>query len=87
MLIPKNATTEALGALGATLNFIDIWLKLVQDNYEVRSGMYNKAMKEIFKQIRTPMIKSLSPKQNPQKLMTDIGGGWYMEKLLRDYHH
>ena len=25
-LIPKNVTTKALEALGATLNFIDIWL-------------------------------------------------------------
>ena len=28
--IPKNATTEALEALGATINFIDIWLKLFE---------------------------------------------------------
>ena len=69
--------------MGATNNIIEIWLKLLEDNYEVRCGMYNKAMKEIFKQIRTPMIKALSPKQNPQKLMTDIGGGWYMEKIAK----
>ena len=27
-IIPKNVTTEALGALGATFNFIDFCLKL-----------------------------------------------------------
>ena len=34
--ISKNATTEALEALGDTLNYIDCWLKLFQYNYEVR---------------------------------------------------
>ena len=49
MLIPKHVTTEALEALGATINFIKIWLKLLDHNYEVRCGMYNKAMKYTFK--------------------------------------
>ena len=38
--IHKNATTEALEALGATFNFIDFWLKLFHHNYEVRWKMY-----------------------------------------------
>ena len=63
-------TTEALEALGVTLNFIDIWFKLLEDNHEIISIMYNKAMKETFKKIPTKMIKPLIPKQNPQKLMT-----------------
>ena len=33
--IRKNATTNALEELGATLSFIDIWLKLFDGNYEV----------------------------------------------------
>ena len=28
--IPKNTTTESLKALGATLNFVDIWFKLFE---------------------------------------------------------
>ena len=44
-LVPKNATTEELEALGATLNFIDIWIKILEENYYMRSEMYNKAMK------------------------------------------
>ena len=48
-LIPKHVTTEALEALGDTLNLIEIWLKLLEDNYELRCGMYNKAMKEMLK--------------------------------------
>ena len=73
--------------MGATLNCIGIWLKLLNHNYEVRCGMYNKTMKEMFKKIPTAMTKALSPKQKVQKFMTEIGGGWYMENFLRDYHH
>ena len=29
------------------------------------------------------MIKSLTPKQKVQKLMADIGGGWYIEKSAK----
>ena len=32
-LVPKNATTEALEALVDTPNFIDMWLKPLEDNY------------------------------------------------------
>ena len=86
-LITKYTTTEALEALGVTLNFIYIWLKLFEDKYERRSGIYNKAMAEMFKQIPITVIKSLSSKQKVQTLITQIGGIWYMEKVLRDYHH
>ena len=41
-------------------------------------------MKDIFKKIPTTMYKALIPKQKVQKLMTEIGGGWYMENFLRD---
>ena len=50
----------------------------MEDNDELRCGMYNKDMKEMFKKIPTTMYKTLSPKQKVQKLMTEIGGGWYM---------
>ena len=46
--IHKNATIEALEALGATLNFIDIWLKLLDHNYDVKREVYIAAMKEMF---------------------------------------
>ena len=41
----------------------------------------------MFKQIPTMMTRSLSQKQKVQKHMTEVSGGWYMEKLQRDYHH
>ena len=67
--------------MGATLDFIEIWLKLLDYNYEVIFEMYNKSTKEMFKQIPKTMTKQLIPKQKFQKLMTEIGGGWYMEKI------
>ena len=77
--ITKYATTKELTSLGATVNFIDIWLKLFLDNYSARCDAYVNATKEMFKQIHITMKKSLTPKQKVQKLMTDIGGGWYIE--------
>ena len=73
--------------MGATLNFIEIWLKLLDNNYDARRVACITAMKEMFKQTPTTMTKPLSPKQKVQKLITEIGGGWYMEQQLRDYHH
>ena len=85
--ITKDATTKALKALYTTLNFIDIWLKLFLDNYDARCDAYVNNMKEMFKQIPLTISKALTSKKKFQKLMTDISGGWYMEKVLRDYHH
>ena len=76
-------TIEALEALGSTINLIDIRLKLLDDNYEIRCGMYDKAMKETFKKIPTMMSKPLDPKQKIQKLMTEIGGEWNLEKIAK----
>ena len=56
-------TTELLKALGTTLNFIEVWLKPLDHNYEVRCGMYNKIMKDMFKQIPTKMTKPLCQKR------------------------
>ena len=44
-LIPKHSTTESLKALGATLNFIDMWLKLLEVNYDTKRVAYITAMK------------------------------------------
>ena len=85
--IPKKSTTKALEALGATLNFIDIWLKLFIDNYSARCDAYVNAMKQMFKQIPLTIIISIDPKKKVQKLMTDIGGGCYTEKGIREYHN
>ena len=40
-------------------------------------------MKDMLKQTPLTMIKVLSPKQKVRKLMTEIGGGWYMGKSAK----
>ena len=62
--------------MGATLDIIDVWLK--------RCVAYTNAMKDIFKQMPQNIIKSLTPKQKVQKLMTDISGEWYMKKIDKE---
>ena len=74
-LIPKYVTTQPLEALGETLDFIEIWLKLLDDNYDTRHVAYITAMKDMFKQIPTTITKPLIPRQKVQKLMTEISGG------------
>ena len=49
--------------MGSTLNFIDIWLKLFEDNYDARCVAYITATKEMFNQIPQTVVKSLTPKQ------------------------
>ena len=65
------------------LIFIDIWLKLLRETYWARSKSYINAMKEMFMQIPQNVEITLTLKQKIQKLMTDIGGGWYIEKSDR----
>ena len=69
--------------MGDTLNFIYIFLKLLEENYDARRGAYSIAMKDMFKKIPTTMMKPLSPRQKLQKLMTEICGGWYMERITK----
>ena len=74
--IPDDATIKALESLGATINFIDIWLKFLRENFEVGCEAYINAMKLMFMQIPQTVKIALTSKQKIQKLMTDIGGGW-----------
>ena len=64
--IHKNTTTKALKQLGATINFIDIWLKLFDKNYDARCVAYITAMKDIFKPIPQTMSKPLTKKKSPE---------------------
>ena len=73
--IPTDATVKELKSLGATFNFIDIWLKLPRENYFYRSESYSIAMEEMFKQIPQNFERSLTSRGKNQKLMTDIEGG------------
>ena len=80
--IPKNVKTKALKALGVTINFVDLWLKLFVETYGARCVVCINGMKEMLKKIPQTMSKALTPKKNP-KLMTDIGGVWYMWKVAK----
>ena len=62
MLIHKHVKTAASEALGTTLNFIDIWLKRLEENYNARRVAYITAMKYMFKQISLTTIKVITPK-------------------------
>ena len=64
--MPKYATLKALTALGATLNFIDIWLKLFRGNFNSRCDAYINAMKSMFKQMPQTIKIALTPKQKFQ---------------------
>ena len=85
--IPDDATIKELGALGDTINFIDIWLKLLREKFDARCEEYINARKFMFRQIPQRIKIAPTPIKKLQKLMTDIGGGWYMGKVLGDYHH
>ena len=58
--IPKYATVKALDSLGATFNFIDIWLHNFHHNYFARSESYTVAMVEMFKTIPQNFGKPLT---------------------------
>ena len=73
--IPKDATTKALTALGDTLYFIYIWLKLFVGDYDARCVAYINTTNKMFKQITQTMSKALTPEQKVQKLMIYIGIG------------
>ena len=78
--IPNDATVKALKLLDATFNFIDTWLHNFRVKYFARSESYSFAMKEMFKTIPQNVEKPLTLREKNQKLITDIGGGWYLKK-------
>ena len=43
--IPDNETIKTLESLGATINFIDIWLTLLRENFNARCDAYINAIK------------------------------------------
>ena len=71
--------------MSATINFIDIWVELLEENYDSRRVAYITSTKGMFNQIHINMIKPFIPKQKVHTRMTDIGGGWYNKKVVMDY--
>ena len=79
--IPNDATVKALKSLGDTFNFIDTWLHSFCENYFARSESYRLAMNEMVKTIPQNVEKPLTSIEKNKKLITDIGGGWYLKKI------
>ena len=65
--IPDDATIKKLEALGATIIFIDIWLKLLCEIFDAICDAYINAMKLMFGQIPQTIKLTLTPKQNNPK--------------------
>ena len=65
------------------LIFFDIWLHNFRQNYFERSVSYTAAMVEMFKTIPKNNGKPMTSREKNQKSITDIGGGWYLEKMSK----
>ena len=68
IVIPNDATVKALKSLGATFNFIDIWLHNFCHNYFSRSDSYRVAMVEMFKTIPQIFGKPLTTRERKPKI-------------------
>ena len=79
-VLPSNSTTESLASLGATINFIDFWLKWFYHNYLSQSNMYIESMQYLFNKIPVQIPKPLSHKGKCKSYLHGIGGDWYMKK-------
>ena len=80
-LIPLNSTTESLDYLGATIFFIDFWLKALEQNFMTRYSLYGFNMNKLFQKISVELPKQRGPKEKRRSLLHTIGGGWYVSKL------
>ena len=56
---------------------------MLRENYCARSESYINATEEMFMQIPQKFERALTSKEKKEKLLTDIGGGWYLEKNSR----
>ena len=61
--ITNDATIKTIEALGATINFIDIWLKLLRENFDAIFEAYINAMKLMFMQIPQNVEIALTSKE------------------------
>ena len=64
--IHDDATIKILEELGATINFIDIWFKLICEHFDSGCEAYINAMKVMFRQILQTIKIVLTPKQKVQ---------------------
>ena len=60
--LTSNSTTEALVSLSATIDFIDCWIKYLEQDSLERSNIYFKTMECMFQKIPVKLPKLLSLK-------------------------
>ena len=72
--LPYNSTKYVSVSFGLTLNFIDIWLKLLKTNYLHQTRMYCEEMCEFFENIPVAITepKTYDYIKKIQPLLTDI---------------
>ena len=68
IVIPNDATVKELKSLGATFNFIDIWLHNFRDNNFARSESYRVAMVDMFKTMPQNAEKPLTTREKKSKI-------------------
>ena len=78
--IPNYATVKELNALGAIFNFIDIWIKLLRENYFDRSESYSIYMEEMFKQVPKNVERALTSREKKSKIDYRYWGWMVFEK-------
>ena len=72
-VIPKDATVKSLKSLGATFNFIDIWLHNFRHNYFARSESYRVSMVEMFKTTPQNVEKPLTTREKIKNRLLILG--------------
>ena len=82
-LIPNDATVKALKSLGATFNFIDIWIHNVRDNYFDRRDYYRVAMVKMFKTIPQNVEKPLTTREKKSKIDYRYWGWMVFGKMCK----
>ena len=80
-VIPNDATVKSLKSLGATFNFIDIWLHNFRHNYFDRSESYRVAMVKMFKKIPQNVEKPLTSGEKKSKIDYRYWGWMVFEKM------
>ena len=85
-VIPNYATVKALKSLGATFNFIDIWLHNFRNNYFDRSESYRVAMVKMFKKIPQNVENPRTTRETNKHLLQILGVDGIWKNVQKDYH-
>ena len=67
--------------LGATIYYIDCWLKALEKNFMELCNFYAFNMEKLFQKIPVELPNQPSPKEERKLLLQAIGDSWYVEKL------